>query len=283
MRKSEVMAQFAVRSPSQIDFPAPERSRKRIQLVVHRVIPALVTVLIVGGVASALYIILVGLDWTITPLVIGLAFVGLGGLLPAAYWLDQAPIDVREGILTFPYRTKRRDGRKTDRLPLEEVVQAKAVVELYDVPNPNIPVTRAAMGLTVTLADGTIEFLPQSRFGAHGLEILQKIGNLHGISYLDQTMESLRGPRYPRFHVWGVRGFKDDAILLSKKMRTYSSGQTKVIRPDDVLFVEPLATDFAGPGYVFIRTDGIFAFLQGEKLDRYRVWSSPAWADKLAE
>lgn len=283
MKKSEVMAQFVVRSPSQIDHPAAERATKRIHFVVHRLIPALVGVLIVGGAASASYVVLVGLDWTIMPLLVGLAFVGLVVLMPAAYWLEMAPIDVREGVLIFPYRTKRRDGRKTNRLPLEEIVQAKAVLELYDVPNPNTPVTRAAMGLTITLADGSTGFLAQSRFGAHGLDILQKIGNLHGISYLDQTIESLRGPRYPRFHVWGVRGFKDDAILLSKKMRTYSSGQTNAIHPEDVLFVQPVATDFAGRGYVFIRTDGIMTFLQAEKLDQYRLWSRPAWADKIVE
>lgn len=283
MDKSKAMAPFAVRSPSEISYPSPERLQRRIRFIVHRLIPGALVLIAVGATVTTVYVVLIGLDWTIMPLAIGLAFAGFCVLLPAAYWLESAPIDVRDGMLTFPYRMRRRDGSKTNRLSLDEVVRASAVIELHDVPNPNVPVTRAAMGLTLDLADGTAVFLAQSRFGAHGLDVLQKIGNLHGVSYLDQTIDLLRGPRYPRLHVWGVRGFRDNAIELSKKMRTYTSGPTKVLRPQDVRFVESITTDFAGRGYVFVRTDGLFLFLQGEKLDQYRVWSAQEWADKLVD
>jgi len=271
-----------VSSPSEINLAPPDAVARRTKFLVHRVVPACALLLIGGFAFVVLYWSLVRFDaYVLIAEVVALA--GLGGiLLGGLYASERSPLTIDHGLVTFPYRFRRKDGTRTNRLDLREVVAVKTVLETATtMTGPTTRMTTIEQGLTLTLGDETALFLAKSRLGPRALELLEHIAQLHGVSYLEDTKKALLGPGSVRFKVLRVQRLDGDALILSKPVPSHLRKKTRRVDPGDVISVEPVQPAYAQACYLVTKTDRLRFLVLASEVDGAGLLRRPAWKTKV--
>jgi len=218
------------------------------------------------------------------------ALVGFSGFTIGAIVVSPTPT-IEHGVLTYPSRwlvalNRRRPTTKS--FPLRDVVDITVDVRIDKEDIGTTLVTVFKQGLSLLFPGDIRLWLNQGDFQGSGMIILEQIARLHGISYIEETMRRLLGPNRPRFRVFNAQRLDgailvfDEAIPTCGSRSWKSEGKTKRIAPEDVLWIEPVQTQYAGACYLATRKDGIRFLIPASEIEALRLQENAAWTAKFS-
>lgn len=154
-------------------------------------------------------------------------------------------VAIRDGSISLEFPLRHPDGSRTRQVPMSDIVDV----------GPNLG-SHGGKGVDVLLSDGSRFFLAQSSFGAQGREIMETLCEPFGHSYLGELRKILLEGKRFKFHVVKPVEVRGDAILLSKRVNTFSGMSSREVPLADIQLLEKVSTHYAGEGILVTLVDG---------------------------
>ncbi len=190
---------------------------------------------------------------SILTIVAAVVFIALVILLSRSIAAERQ-VAIRDGKVSLAFPIRRRDGSRTRQVPISDIVDAR----------PSLG-GDGENGVDVLLSDGSRFFLAQSSFGAQGREIMETLCEPFDHSYLGELRKILlQGERFGFLVVEPVE-VRGDAILLSKKVKTFSGESLNVVPSEKIEVLEKVSPHYAGDAILVTLVDGTqFVFREAE-------------------
>ncbi len=190
---------------------------------------------------------------SILTIVAAVVFIALIILLSRSI-AGERQVAIRDGTISLAFPIRRRDGSRTRQVPISDIVDVRASLG-----------GGGENGVDVLLSDGSRFFLAQSFFGAQGRDILETLCEPFDHSYLGELRKILlKGERFgfPVVEPVEVRG---DAILLSKKINTFSGESLREVSFEEIEALEKVSSHYTGDAILVTLVDGTqFLFREAE-------------------
>jgi len=280
---------FDVTSPEEISYYPPEIVVRRTRLLLRWVVPVSAGI-VLGSLAFVIpYAIWAGFNDTVLVWVI-VVLAGFSGLIIGGVTVLHSPPTIEHGVLTYASRRIVAINRRTaptNRFPLKDVLDVKVNINVHKEYAGDAMYAVLKEGLELYFPGGIRIWLEESDFRGSGMAILEKIARLHGISYIEETKKILLGPNRPRFRVFNAQRLDGEILIFEKTIPAYtliswkSDGKTKRMAPQDILWIEPVRTQYAGDCYLVNRTDGIRFLVPASELEGLRLQERAAWRLKF--
>lgn len=197
-------------------------------------------------------------------LVAGLATV----LMLVRMILSRGPVAIGDGILNLGSSIRLRNGSRTRRVPLGEIMDVEPAV------GPD-----GEHGVRILLPDGTTFFLDREEFQENGSEIMEKLSSTFGHDYGEELKEMLLAGRRAGFWVTKPVRIEDDHLVLRKKVYRYAGKSMKRIPLGDIAGTEEVSTHYSGPAVLVTLRDGSRFLLPQATVKALGLDQHPRWVE----
>ncbi len=182
---------------------------------------------------------------------------------------------IADGMMRLPFSLRTTRGRVRE-------VRLASIRDVVPEPRPG-----EALGVRVTLDDGSSFYISWNFFGNRGAEVLEALSQAFGRSFEGTIKRRCLEGRPFRFQIARPRAFKGSTLVLRGTIQTYTrsryllSNEVRAIDPGQVREIEPVSPSYSGPGYLVTLEDGATCLIRQAEADRLHLFENPAWRSKL--